>query len=730
MIYYNIYNISVHRSHIFDKSVKNLKNTCKFEIYNIFNQWYNSGGNMTINFGPLKFDIVDNTVFLAETGSFRKPRNRRFCEVQIAGENKISHMGVKMVNSSEGENLRYVSHTLSGGRLIWVHKSELVEVTHIFTSFGDCNAFRVKTLVKNISDAPLVLEEVSAFVYSGIGCVEESDKIEFTRFVQSHHAECQPITQNLCELGFFPDSPQNQKKIYHCNVGSWSTKEALPQGIICDRRTGEMMMFQIECNNSWYYELAAVSDAYYLYMGGANATNGSWSKELIPGETYETVSVSIAFGSSLNSVLGEMTKHRRHLAGKCIADENLPTIFNEYMHLSWDGPCEENVKKYAPVVAKAGVKYYVIDCGWHDECSPNIIYHYVGKWRESNARFPNGVKATLDYIKSLGMKPGLWIEPESVGWKSEIIDYYNDDTCFLCRHGRPLVVHNRRFVDFRHPKVVEYLTEAIRYMVEDLGAEYIKMDYNQDCAVGTDVDALTPGEGLESAARAYLEWVDSIRERFPGILFETCSSGGMRMDYETMSHFSIVSTSDQVRYRKYPYIAGNILSAILPEQAAVWSYPIDSWVDGFEATEEWVNANVSDEQIIMNMINSFLGRMHLASHLELLSEEKFALVKEGVEYYNSIRDAKKRSLPYMPIGFTTFGKSLVASGLLSEGKLYLAVWNLGGERKVSIPLEGIDAKNAKIAYPACNSIGYKLADGKLEIEFTEDYQARMFEIEI
>jgi alpha-galactosidase len=328
------------------------------------------------------------------------------------------------------------------------------------------------------------------------------------------------------------------------------------------------------------------------------------------------------------------------------------------------------------------------------------------------------------------MKPGLWIEPESVGWKSDIIDFYGDDTCFLCRHGKPIVIHNRRFVDFRHPKVVEYLTESIRYMVEDLGAEYIKLDYNQDCAIGTDVDALTPGEGLESAARAYLEWIDSLRERFPSVLFETCSSGGMRMDYETLSHFSIVSTSDQVRYRKYPYIAGNIASAVLPEQAAVWSYPIDSWVDGFAATEEWVNTNVSDEQVIMNMINSFLGRMHLASHLELLNEEKFALVKEGVDYYNSIRAAKKTALPYMPIGFTNFGKTLVASGLIGGNKLYLAVWNLGGEKKVSIPLEGIAPKSARIAYPACSALECRLNGNNIEIEFTEDYQARMFEIEI
>lgn len=202
------------------------------------------------------------------------------------------------------------------------------------------------------------------------------------------------------------------------------------------------------------------------------------------------------------------------------------------------------------------------------------------------------------------------------------------------------------------------------------------------------------------------------------------------MDYETLSHFSIVSTSDQVRYKKYPYIAGNITSSVLPEQAAVWSYPIDSWVPGFSATEEWVNSNVSDEQIIMNMINSFLGRMHLASHLELLNEEKFALVKEGVEYYNSIREAKKKALPYLPVGFTNFGKTLVASGLLTDERLYLAVWNLGGERKVSIPLDGIEPKSARVAYPACNALEYRLSNGNIEIEFTEDYQARMFEINI
>jgi hypothetical protein len=72
----------------------------------------------------------------------------------------------------------------------------------------------------------------------------------------------------------------------------------------------------------------------------------------------------------------------------------------------------------------------------------------------------------------------------------------------------------------------------------------------------------------------------------------------------------------------------------------------------------------------------------------------------------------------------------VASGLIGGNKLYLAVWNLGGDKNVTIPLDGINAKDANIAYPANNSLKYRLADGRLEIEFTENYQARMFEIEI
>jgi len=381
------------------------------------------------------------------------------------------------------------------------------------------------------------------------------------------------------------------------------------------------------------------------------------------------------------------------------------------------------------VVASLGAEYYVIDCGWHNEEPGDQVYPFVGQWKESHARFPEGVRKTTDLIRSLGMKAGLWIEPEIIGIKCrEMLDYYDDD-CFITRFGKKVCVMGRYFLDYRNQKVIDYMSETIRRMVEDYGADYIKLDYNEDLGIGTDKDSDSFGEGLEQCARAYLGWIDTMRARFPQVLFETCSSGGMRMDYETLKHFSIISTSDQVHYRKYPYIAANILSAVLPEQAAVWSYPVDSFGrpgEPFEATYKWVNAHISAEQVIMNMINSFLGRMHLASHVELLSADKQALIREGITYFNRLSAVKGEALPYLPFGFTDFTKQAVACGLLHGGTLYLAVWNLGGDA-VTVPLERT-VRAASVAYPSGADTKLTVEGDKVTVEFTEAYQARFLEI--
>ena len=629
--------------------------------------------------------------------------NEGFIQVQVVGENKNSHMAAKMVSSSEGDRFQYVSHTMDGHTLTVMQESPNVRAETTFETYDDCHAVRIVTKVTNITENPIVLEEVSALCITGIGDKEDPENLLLTRFLQSHQTECQPQTKSMKELGIYGGVRQTQHRAGGCNIGSWSSKEMLPLGILEDRSAGNFLMFQIESNNSWYYEISDYMGKYYLHLGGPNYPFGGWFKTLQSGESYTTPYVALAFGKSLNEVVGDMTLYRRHIAGVATVDSHLPTIFNEYMHLSWDSPTAENTAKYAPIVAKTGVEYYVIDCGWHNEEDGDKVYPFVGHWLESKARFPEGVKKTTDYIRSLGMKPGLWIEPEIIGMNCQkMLEHYDDD-CFFQRHGKRLTVMNRQFLDYRNPKVREYMTETIRRMVEDYGADYIKCDYNQDCGIGTDLNAENPAVGLQEAAAAFWGWMKDTIAKYPNVVFEGCSSGGMRMDYKSVSLYSLYSTSDQTNYLWYPYIAGNILAAVLPEQAAVWSYPVASDCEKGE--------DVSDDRIVINMINSFLGRMHLASHLDYLNEHQMDLIREGVAYYNTLSDMKKTALPYFPMGFTQFGEKTVAAGLKNDNKIYLAVWNLEGEKELFVPIaEGV--KDAKIAYPTVTSVElYTSADG-------------------
>ena len=178
-------------------------------------------------------------------------------------------------------------------------------------------------------------------------------------------------------------------------------------------------------------------------------------------------------------------------------------------------------------------------------------------------------------------------------------------------------------------------------------------------------------------------------------------------------------------FKKYPYIVSNIFAAVLPEQGAVWGYPVD------RIDENGLAHGITSEQTVMNMINAFIGRMHLASPVYLLNEKCLSLVNEGVEYYKKLSGIKKKALPCFPTGFKGFYSENCAFGLelKEEGKLYLAVWNFEKDKTVEIPLEK-EIKKVSVGYPAREETVYRFAGKTLTIEFKGDYGARFFEIEM
>ena len=686
----------------------------------------------TIEFGRLTFTVSDEGIValtkcynIDYLESREHPTHFMFCEFDVAGGSTSGthcHYG-----SNATRALRYVGHIIEDGLLSIIQRSDIVEITSRFESFDDTNAVRVTETIKNISGEEICLETANTIgLRFGRSVIDEHKDWYFHKFTNARYTEAMPDVRSLYDMGFYWQN-QNYQVV---NVGNASSYENLPQGILENRKSGDYLMFQIESYYDWYYEITTSRNMFNLQIGGPTAGLHAWNKILAPEEAYTTVPVTLAHGKTLNRVLAEMTKYRRHIKAENESDKALPSIFNEYMHVSWDDPFASRTCALAPYVAKTGCKYYIIDCGWHNSTVFNgKIYHVFGTWREDRGRFPDGIKAVSDYVHSLGMKFGLWLAPEVVGDENyEMIEYYGDE-CFFMRNGKKISHGMGYLLDFRQKKVYDYMAATIDRMVNEYGCDYIKFDGCPNAGFGTERDSTSLGNGLEEHTEAFLGWVKDMMERHPHVIFEDCFGGGMRMDYKALSMFSLISTSDQVRYDHYPYITANIFASVLPEQAAVWSYPVDSALYD-SRNEDLVNERVSRERVVMNMVNSILGRIHLASRINLLDEEKQALIKEGIKLYDRIRDHKLISLPYLPMGYASFGDKTVASGLICGETLYLAVWNLGGERHVEIKLPEISVRDVKVAYPLSLETKFSFDSSSLTLDFTEDMQARIFEIKI
>lgn len=286
------------------------------------------------------------------------------------------------------------------------------------------------------------------------------------------------------------------------------------------------------------------------------------------------------------------------------------------------------------------------------------------------------------------MVPGLWLELEVMGINCEKAKKAPDDWFFV-RHGKRVFDRSRYQLDFRNPAVIEHVNEVIDRVVNQYGVGYIKMDYNIEPGIGTELYADSVGQGMLDHERAYLAWLDGVFAKYPDLVIENCSSGGLRTDYAMLSRYSIQSTSDQEDYCNYATIAANACAGLTPEQAAVWSYPLR---DGDE------------EETIYNMVNALLLRIHQSGHIPQLSVQRKALVKEGIDYYKRIRGDIRIAEPAWPLGLADSLDHWLASALKTKEKVYLAVWRRGGENDTcQIPLDKIipagHKAEVRLAYP-------------------------------
>jgi len=655
-------------------------------------------------------------------------------QVNFSGYNRpYEKHGNKHIVTAPGYLLKYVGMEDTRnelGRLLVITQEDQstgARVKTFWQFYTGTSVLQSYNEVTNIGSENQTLEYLSSFYYLGIekeGNGTSDNKMKVTIAHHGWQKEMSFHTYTFPELGMAQTQPtvyqRTSKTIEFTNTGNWSTKEYLPMGYLENSSADTSLFWQIEHNGSWHTEIGDENNHFYLALSGPTEVQSHWFKVLKPGESFTSVPVAVGVADAdFDNAMGRLTGYRRKIRRYNEDNEKLPVIFNDYMNCLFGDPTTEKELPLIDAASEMGCEYYVIDAGWY---APGQWWDSVGEWQECRERFPGGIKEVTDYIRSKGMVPGVWLELEVMGINCEKARKAPDDWFFV-RHGKRVFDRSRYQLDFRNPQVIEHVDEVIDRVVKEYGVGYIKMDYNIEPGIGTELYADSVGQGMLEHERAYLKWLDGVFERYPDLVIENCSSGGLRTDYAMLSRYSIQSTSDQEDYRNYATISANASAGLTPEQAAVWSYP---------------QRDGDEEETIYNMVNTLLLRIHQSGHLAELSDVRKALVKEGIDYYKSIRGNIKKALPVWPLGYADNLDKWLAFALKTESRAYMAVWRRGGEDEIEVPLnriwKGQKPGRVSMAYPKesmeknCNW-EYRKDEGILKIKFNQTVMARLFEIE-
>ncbi|MFH1008259.1 MAG: glycoside hydrolase family 36 protein [Candidatus Latescibacterota bacterium] len=646
----------------------------------------------------------------------------RMVELQVTGEDQDEHHGVKHVGTMPAKVLKYVSHrdyrNDEGRKLEITTEADGLSVTNHYQLFDAIPVVRSWVEVVNIGSESRGIEYISSFALTGIA-KEGSQGWETKSRVHIPHntwsGEAQWRASRLPDLGFSKVAPLSLKRIAYGSTGAWSSSEYLPMGCFENTECGTTLFWQIEHNGSWHCELSEVREQLSLQLSGPTENENHWWKSLGSGERFVSVPAAVGVVSGgFEHAMREITRYRRATRRPEQKEGVLPVIFNDYMYCLWADPTAEKEVPIIDAAAQSGCEYYCIDAGWYAE---GTWWNSVGEWLPSARRFPEGIRAMLDYIRSKGMVPGLWLEIEAMGVACPVAQKV-PDSWFFVRHGKRVVDHGKHLLDFRNPEVVAFADEVIDRVVNEYGAGFIKIDSTVSGGPGTEVNADSFGDGLLGHNRAYLAWLDGVFGRYPGLLVEHCSSGSMGGDYAMLSRLSLHSITDQIDYRKMAILAASCPTALTPEQSGIWCYP---------------RKEADREEVVFNMVNGMLGRVYMSGAITDLSPECFSLVGEGIRYYKSIRSCISQGLPFWPLGLPSFSDEWTSLGLTCGAKLFLSVWRLDSEGDTcELPLRLADSGTLSVscAYPSYTGCeyGWDPQAGILKVTIPQKHGARFFEI--
>ncbi|MEU5084796.1 MULTISPECIES: alpha-galactosidase [Streptomyces] len=384
---------------------------------------------------------------------------------------------------------------------------------------------------------------------------------------------------------------------------------------------GEVYGCALGWSGSWRITVAQLPDARVQITGGAGHDD-SGLLLLAPGESYTT---PVFAGLWSDGGFGGASRawhayQRAHVIPD--AEQHRPVLFNSWEATYFD-ISEEQQAALARRAAEIGVELFVVDDGWFGARTSDRAG--LGDWTPSPDRFPRGLKPLADHVHALGMRFGIWVEPEMVNPDSELYRAHPD---WVQHHpGRTRTeLRNQLVLNLAREDVQEYLWEQLDTLLSSAPIDYVKWDFNR-CFT----DAGWPGEPYPQRlwvdhVRALYALLDRLRAAHPRVAFESCSGGGGRIDLGVLGRTDQVWTSDNT----------DPLDRLAIQHGFTQLHParvMAAWVTDSPNTQ--LNGRASS--LRFRFVSAMAGVLGVGGDLTRWSPEERAEARRWVELYKEIR---------------------------------------------------------------------------------------------
>ncbi|MGN0795314.1 MAG: alpha-galactosidase [Aristaeellaceae bacterium] len=405
-----------------------------------------------------------------------------------------------------------------------------LEATLSYTLFDDVAGVMRSVSFRNVSDSDLVIERAYSL------CLELPDsRYDLITLSGGWSREREMIRRPLTMGEQGVSSLKGATSLHNANMLFLARPETT-------EAQGEAIGAALVYSGNFTAQVHVDSHRYSRVFLGLNDVDFQWT--MGPGETFQTPEAVLVYSDrGLDGMSAQF--HRvcaEHLVRGKYAKAPRPILLNNW-EATYFGFNEEKLLRIARTAADVGVELFVLDDGWFGKRDDDRTS--LGDWFVDTAKLPEGMRHLSDQVHAMGLKFGLWFEPEMISPVSRLYEQHPDWAIRIA--GRePIQQRQQLTLDLSRGDVQDFVYEAVAQHLREDGIDYVKWDMNRNFSnIGS---AMLPPERQKELPHRYMLGLYRVMERlvndFPEVLFESCSSGGGRFDMGMLYYMPQTWTSD------------------------------------------------------------------------------------------------------------------------------------------------------------------------------------------